>query len=107
MIPKSIKRNGDIELVINWDDGHNGRHVLSSLRKYCPCASCKTDIEAHEGSVLLPILTPGQNILNTVDVVGNYALQLGWADGHRTGIYTFVYLRQICECDECRHTASE
>jgi DUF971 family protein len=35
-------------------------------------------------------LQPG----NPVEMVGNYALQFMWADGHRTGIYTFELLRQ-------------
>ena len=30
-----------------------------------------------------------------VEMVGNYALQFFWDDGHRTGIYTFGYLREI------------
>jgi DUF971 family protein len=27
--------------------------------------------------------------------VGGYALQLFWADGHSTGIFTFDYLRRL------------
>ena len=84
-----------------WDDGHAGRHTMQSLRKNCPCATCRTGIEAREGSVVLPILTPGQYELKSVVPVGNYALQLVWGDGHQTGIYTFEYLREICECQEC------
>jgi DUF971 family protein len=29
-----------------------------------------------------------------VEIVGNYALQFFWDDGHRTGLYTFEFLRQ-------------
>jgi len=28
-------------------------------------------------------------------VVGNYALRFDFSDGHRTGIYSFEYLRQL------------
>ena len=34
------------------------------------------------------------------NLVGNYALQFTWDDGHHTGIYTWEYLYQICPQDE-------
>jgi DUF971 family protein len=30
-------------------------------------------------------------------VVGGYALQPSWADGHGTGLYTFPYFRKVAE----------
>lgn len=107
MKPSKIRRLGHAELAIDWADGHSGRHNLVTLRKYCPCASCKLDAESGEPSTLLPIITQGQYDLKSIEKVGNYALQLGWGDGHRTGIFTFDYLRQICECDECGKTSAE
>jgi DUF971 family protein len=29
------------------------------------------------------------------DWVGGYAVQLRWGDGHRTGIYSYPYLRRL------------
>ena len=29
------------------------------------------------------------------EFVGGYALQPQWADGHRTGIYSYPYLRRL------------
>lgn len=80
---------------------------MSALRKYCPCASCKTEMETQEHSAMLPIITAGQFELTSAEQVGSYAIQLQWGDGHRTGIYTFGYLRQICECEECSKTTAE
>ena len=31
------------------------------------------------------------------DMVGGYALQPRWADGHNTGIYSFTYLRRLAQ----------
>ncbi|MBI1807726.1 MAG: DUF971 domain-containing protein [Ignavibacteria bacterium] len=107
MTPRKIKKTSLTEVRIEWDDGHKGLHTLQTLRQYCPCASCKMEIEANERSVMLPILKPGQYELRSIDTVGNYAVQLTWVDGHRTGIYTFDYLRQLCECDECKRTTAE
>jgi DUF971 family protein len=39
--------------------------------------------------------------------VGDYALQLTWGDGHATGIYTFVFLRELCACALCRPELQE
>jgi DUF971 family protein len=33
-------------------------------------------------------------------MVGNYALQPSWDDGHSTGIYTWEYLRYLCPAEE-------
>ena len=37
--------------------------------------------------------------LRLVDIqrVGRYAVRLAWSDGHRTGIYTFEFLRELSE----------
>jgi len=37
-----------------------------------------------------------------IERVGNYALSFAWGDSHTTGIYTFKYLRALCQCDECK-----
>lgn len=105
MKPVRIRRESPSALGIEWDDGHKGTHSMQSLRDHCPCATCRTERESHEGRVVLPILTPGKYDLKNIEPVGNYALQLAWGDGHRTGIYTFQFLRQMCECDACTRTA--
>ncbi len=56
---------------------------------------------------MLPVIKPGQYELRSVQPVGNYALQMKWGDGHQTGIYTYDYLRQICECSECSKITGE
>jgi len=35
------------------------------------------------------------------ELVGRYALQIYWSDGHSSGIYTFDYLRNLCPCTDC------
>jgi DUF971 family protein len=32
-----------------------------------------------------------------LEIVGRYALNFKWSDGHETGIYSFRYLRELCE----------
>ncbi|RKU11514.1 hypothetical protein C6501_12470, partial [Candidatus Poribacteria bacterium] len=31
--------------------------------------------------------------------VGRYAIQLMWSDGHKTGIYTFTFLRELSDSE--------
>ena len=107
MRPVKVLRVSPSELSVGWSDGHNGRHTTPVLRNYCPCAGCKIEREGNEGPALLPIIVPGRNELSSIEQVGSYALQFFWADGHRTGIYSFEYLRQICECPECARITAE
>ncbi len=40
--------------------------------------------------------------LSIIDLrlVGRYALTFQWSDGHQTGIYSFSFLRGLCEGQE-------
>ena len=49
---------------------------------------------------LQPDATPAQTQLTDIQLVGSYALQPTWADGHHTGFYTFQRLREECPCPE-------
>jgi DUF971 family protein len=35
--------------------------------------------------------------INSLEAIGSYAIQIEFSDGHRTGIYTFSYLRELGE----------
>ncbi len=42
-------------------------------------------------------LTPARSYhVESLEVIGNYALQFFWDDGHHTGIYTWEYLHRLC-----------
>ena len=38
--------------------------------------------------------------MKDLSLVGRYALNFRWSDGHETGIYSFRYLRELCEQSE-------
>ena len=107
MTPTKVKKISSAELSVMWSDGHEGRHTMQTLRKFCPCAACKQELESNNTMITLPVLRPGEYDLRGIQPVGNYALQLTWGDGHITGIYTFDYLRKICECTECAKKTAE
>lgn len=82
---------------IDWADGHKGVYPHVVLRGYCPCAGC----QGHSGEIRFIEPTPDQLELEDIESVGGYALALKWFDGHASGIYSFVYLRRLCQCDAC------
>lgn len=108
MFPRDIKKTDRKHLVILWDDGHESRYALESLRKSCPCASCRAarartaTAENNPLRVLNSGSLPEDLDVLEAEVVGRYALQFRWNDGHHEGIYTFHFLRELCECDACR-----
>lgn len=86
-------------LRLSWADGAASALPLPLLRRHCPCATCRTEREKRAGSVL-PILTASQSnpagaTATGGHLVGNYAIQIDWADGHTTGIYDFRLLRTL------------
>ena len=89
-------------LRVEWADGHKSHFPLAYLRKRCPCASCRTDRERPKPETTSRSLTVlPSNIDRAVDfadakMVGHYAINITWGDGHNTGIYDFRYLRLIC-----------
>jgi DUF971 family protein len=84
------------ELAIAWADGRESYLSFEVLRRACPCASCRGEPDA-VGRVMRPEVryTERSFELTRFEAVGGYALQLRFADGHGTGIYSFDYLREL------------
>jgi len=97
-IPKSLKRPEPHILRIEWRDGTTSTVKLTDLRKECPCANCKgEEIAGKKTMPAFPMFSPGMNELKEIKQVGNYAIQPVWGDGHDTGIYTWDYLKELCD----------
>lgn len=93
--PTNIQQIGD-ELAISWSDGTESFFKLEALRRACPCAGCGGEPDVL-GNVSRPHVTHTRESFQLVgfDLVGGYALQPRWSDGHSTGIYSFTYLRRL------------
>lgn len=86
-------------LRIRWRDGHVSEMEPRYIRLRCPCAGC---IEEMTGRPLLdPSSVPEDVYPEKIRYVGRYALAFDWSDAHRTGIYPFDRLREMCYCEEC------
>jgi len=47
--------------------------------------------------VLKPEAISEELEIKEMSIVGRYALNFRWNDGHETGIYSFRYLRELCD----------
>ena len=95
--PTNIQQIGD-ELAIAWSDGTESFLKFEMLRRACPCAACggEPDVLGNVSSRQRGITYTDQSFqLVGFDLVGGYALQPRWADGHSSGIYGFTYLRRL------------
>jgi DUF971 family protein len=102
-------------LEIDWADGHKSAWSFAWLREACPCATCMEERKAQgrkpgqpapKPAELLPMYTPPAKPAGA-HPVGRYAIQFDWMDGHRGGIYSWEYLRRVCQCAECAFAAAE
>lgn len=87
-------------LAIRWNDGKQCQYPLGELREACPCVECRG---GHHNMGLsnapedILSLKPARSYkVERLEIVGQYALQFFWDDGHHTGIYTWEYLHKIC-----------
>jgi DUF971 family protein len=94
--PVDVQQIGG-ELALKWDDGGESFIALERLRRACPCAGCQGEHDILGNLYRSPeklLAAPAFQLVKVIPV-GGYALQLVWADGHATGIYSFEYLRQL------------
>ena len=84
------------ELALAWSDGEESYFTFETLRRACPCANCQGEPDAL-GRVIRPQVHFGPKAFELVswEIIGGYALQPRWGDGHATGLYSFRYLREL------------
>ena len=101
MRPADIQHIGQ-ELAIKWEDGSESFIALEKLRRHCPCAGCKGELDIMGNLYKNPPrpLTPFAFQLRNFVPIGTYAIQPIWADGHETGIFSFDYLRQVADAPQ-------
>ncbi|MGB0715170.1 MAG: gamma-butyrobetaine hydroxylase-like domain-containing protein [Phycisphaerae bacterium] len=97
--PKDLKlKLAEQSLVIDWRDGVSSRFALPLLRRHCPCATCRTERDKAPSNPFSILKSDPSTIhVTNAQLVGHYALQLFWSDGHQTGIYEFRFLRQLAD----------
>ena len=93
-VPSTIKLHKQSRtLELAWADGEGGELSCELLRVYSPSAEVRGHGPGQE------VLQVGKKDVAITDIkpVGHYALQLIFDDGHDSGIYSWDYLRELCE----------
>ena len=105
-----VKKSEGTGVEIDWRDGHKSSWSFRWLRDACPCATCREEREASGRKPGEPkpkaqtLLAMYEEPPKPVEVtpVGKYAIKFKWNDGHEAGIYSWEYLRSVCDCEACR-----
>ena len=68
------------ELAVKWDDGGESFIKLETLRRCCPCAGCKGEVDIMGNLYKNPEkpFTTGAFKLTRIERVGGYAIQPTW-----------------------------
>jgi DUF971 family protein len=91
--PIQIVEESDREISIRWSDDSESRYTAAGLRRACPCAGC---VNEWTGEKMLDDQRIADDItFSHTSIVGRYALNFHFSDGHDTGIYSFKYLRDL------------
>ena len=101
MRPVDIQQIGQ-EIAIKWEDGTESFISLAKLRRYCPCAGCKGEMDVMGNLYKGPDhpLGPTAFELRRISSVGGYAVQPIWSDGHGSGLYSYDYLKAIASAQD-------
>jgi len=93
--PASIQLIGP-EVAIVWSDGLETYFTGERLRAASPSAETQgeRDVFGQQYGGAGPRAFPGVTVLGW-EKVGNYAYRFEFSDGHRTGLYTYDYLRKL------------
>ena len=93
--PDDIQMIGDT-VAIRWSDGVEDFYPMENLRALSPSAENQgeRDLMGNIYGGTDQTEFPGVTVTGWVPV-GGYGIQFNFSDGHKTGIYTFDYLRRI------------
>ena len=96
-MPSDLKvKLAEQRLFVEWKDGKRSEYSLDALRKQCPCATCRTERQNQKDNPLKILkFNPAGVRVVSAQLVGNYAIQFTWSDGHNTGIFDYRLLRSL------------
>ena len=80
-------------LELTWGDDSVVRLPYAYLRGECPCAACRNEWTGER--ILDPSSIRPDLSLVGMEGIGNYAVRLGWNDGHSSGLYTWETLQRL------------
>ncbi|GIU82438.1 MAG: DUF971 domain-containing protein [Acidobacteria bacterium] len=96
--PRQILQDSETKITIVWSDESKSEFDALQLRRACPCAKC---VDEWTGEKILKDEQIDQKLkIEDIKLVGRYALNILFSDGHETGIYSFKYLYELSKESE-------
>ncbi len=96
--PQSLDLDKQKGLSIRWHDGTESFYPIAYLRRMSPSADMRQLREEMQTNPLVILPDSGSSgplSATNAELVGRYALRITFSDGHRTGIFSWDYLRSI------------
>ncbi len=100
--PKHLDVKKDRGLTVEWADGGVSYFSIALLRKHSPSADMRQLRKEMDDNPLAILPSSGAGgggggdlVIVDAELVGNYAINFSFSDGHSTGIYTWEYLREL------------
>lgn len=93
--PVRIIEESDRKISIKWSDEKETAYYAPELRRACPCAGCINEWTGEK--ILKDEAVPEDLSFSHITVVGRYALNFHFSDGHDTGIFSYKYLRDLSD----------
>jgi DUF971 family protein len=91
--PLQIIEESDSEISIKWSDDSETKYNAAQLRRSCPCAGC---VNEWTGEKTLDEAKVADDLsFKHISIVGRYALNFHFSDGHDTGIFSFAFLKKL------------
>lgn len=94
--PAKIDVVKDKDVTITFLDGYVTTFDLLTLRRGCPCATCR-GLRDERQAVWPRPGAPTPLTIQDAKLHGAWALTITWNDGHATGIFPFESLRRWYE----------
>jgi len=91
--PVQIIEESDSEITIRWSDDSETHYTAAHLRRSCPCAGCVNEWTGEK--MLKPEDVSDEITIDRTALVGRYAVNFQFSDGHETGLFSFNYLKSI------------
>ena len=93
--PEDIQAIGS-EIAIRWSDGVETYYPMEKLRALSPSAETAGERDLLGVKIGGDERTEFPGVRVTAwQIVGGYAVAFAFSDGHKTGIYSYEYLRAI------------
>jgi DUF971 family protein len=88
----TVERGRSVSVA--FEDGYLATFTLADLRAACPCAGCRNARD--QGRPAFPGRPETLTVIGA-EMIGAWAIQFRWMDGHQAGIFPWERLRVWAE----------